>query len=191
MSEDVPPVYSPGEDTFLLIEVLAGYQGERSLEIGFGSGAVLASLMGRFSTVVGTDLISLEKARGVDSGGAAIILADRASCFRDGTFDLVCFNPPYLPSEGVEDRAVDGGLGGIEVPAAFLKEALRVLRADGRVLILLSDLGSVREFVLSAENQGLRVVEKARRRLFYETLVVFEVSRGQGTAELASPVPSC
>ncbi len=170
--------YVPSEDTALLIEVLSGFEGERCLEIGFGSGAVLASLSGRFSLSVGTDVMPLDQARESARGRAAgVILADRASCFRPGAFDLVAFNPPYLPSEGFQDRAVDGGEGGVEVSIKFLDDALRVLKKDGRIVLLLSDRGDLQRFLARSKTMGLSAVEKRRKRLFYETLVVYELSR--------------
>jgi release factor glutamine methyltransferase len=172
--------YVPSDDTALLIEVLSEYEGERCLEIGFGSGAVLASLSGRFSTAVGTDVASLDQARAAERGGTAgLILADRASCFRAGAFDLVAFNPPYLPSEELDDRAVDGGEGGIEIPIRFLDDALRVLRTGGKIVLLLSDRGDLQRFLARSKGMGLSAVEKRRKRLFYETLVVYELSRGR------------
>ena len=150
------------------------------MEIGFGSGAVLASLSERFSLSVGTDVMSLDQARETVWGGAAgVILADRASCFRPGEFDLVAFNPPYLPSEGFQDRTVDGGEDGVEVPIGFLEEALRVLRTDGRIVLLLSDRGDIQRFLTRSKSMGLSAVEKRRKRLFYETLVVYELSRAR------------
>ena len=152
------------------------YQGVRCLEIGFGSGAVLQSLLPRFKMVVGTDLVSVEQARAA-KGEAEVVLADRATCFRERTFDLVTFNPPYLPSETIEDRAVDGGKGGLQVPFSFLEEALRVLKLGGIVVLLLSDEADLDEFEAYCEKKGLRVEEKARQGLFFENLFVFEVSR--------------
>jgi release factor glutamine methyltransferase len=177
-SEQGSKTYLPSDDTALLIEVLSEYRGERCLEIGFGSGAVIASLSGRFSMVVGTDLMSLDQAKATNRGETAgVVLADRACCFRAGAFDLVAFNPPYLPSEGFEDRAVDGGEGGVEVPITFLVDALRVLRSDGKIVLLLSDHGDLQRFLASSRKLGLSVVEKRRKRLFYETLVVYEISK--------------
>lgn len=146
------------------------------MEIGFGSGVTLESVRSRFSRVVGTDIIPLKEAR-IARGGAELILADAASCFRPGSFDLIWFNPPYLPSDGIEDRAVDGGAGGIEVPTHFLDEALRVLREDGRILVLLSEEGDIGRFRNLCLDRGLSVQEKSRRKLFYETLVVYEIRR--------------
>ena len=177
---DDSKTYVPSDDTALLIEALSGLEGERCLEIGFGSGAVLASLSGRFSTAVGTDLAIPDRRGAAGGAGAAeVVLADRASCFRDGVFDLVAFNPPYLPSEGIRDRAVDGGEGGVEVPLGFLDEALRVLRREGKIFVLLSDGGDVRRFLAKAAQMRLSAVERRSKRLFYETLVVFELSRAE------------
>ena len=176
MTRDNTGVYLPSEDTATLARVLRTYGGRRCLEIGFGSGAVLDTLVTRFETVVGTDLVSLSQAVAAKRD-ADVILADRATCFRDGTFDLVTFNPPYLPSEGIEDRTVDGGKGGLEVPFYFLEEALRVLRQDGTIVMLLSDEADLEEFRAYCEVRGLRVIEKARTELFFENLFVFELTR--------------
>jgi release factor glutamine methyltransferase len=176
VTQDNTNVYLPSEDTSTLARTLRSYSGRRCLEIGFGSGAVLQSLVPRFEMVVGTDILSLEQAVAA-KGDAEVVLADRATCFRGGSFDLVAFNPPYLPSETIVDRTVDGGKGGLEVPFAFLEEALRVLKQDGAVVLLLSDEADLDEFRRRCEGKGLRVEEKGRTGLFFENLFVFEVRR--------------
>jgi len=170
-------VYLPSEDTATLARVLRAYSGERCLEIGFGSGVVLSSLLGRFGLVVGTDLLTLAQAAS-SKGDAEVVLADRATCFRDSMFDLVAFNPPYLPSGAIVDRTVDGGEGGLRVPFMFLDEALRVLRQEGSVVMLLSDEADLDSFKVECAKRGLVVSEKGRTPLFFENLVVFEVRRG-------------
>jgi release factor glutamine methyltransferase len=172
----VADVYPASEDTATLARVLRAYRGEVCLEIGFGSGAVLDSLLPRFGLVVGTDVLSVAQAVAA-KGEAEVIVADRATCFRDETFDLVAFNPPYLPSDGIADRAVDGGEGGIEVPLAFLNESLRVVRRDGVIVVLLSDEGDIDGFRTFCERKGLTFQEKGKTNLFFENLFVFELRR--------------
>jgi release factor glutamine methyltransferase len=167
-------IYLPSQDTATLARALRAYSGERFLEIGFGSGAVLASVLPRFGTVVGTDIVSVRQAASA-KGEAEVVVCDRATCFRPGCFDVVAFNPPYLPSETIEDRTVDGGAGGIDVPMAFLEEALRVLKPDGSVVLLLSNESDVEGFERACVKMGLRIAEKARTDLFFERLLVFEV----------------
>jgi release factor glutamine methyltransferase len=176
VTQDKTEVYLPSEDTATLARVLRSYRGGICLEIGFGSGAVLQSLTPRFEMVVGTDVLSVVQAVAA-KGDSEVVLADRATCFRAGVFDLVVFNPPYLPSETIEDRAVDGGEGGLQVPLAFLEEGLRVLKQDGAVVLLLSDEADLDEFRRLCEARRLKVEEKGRTDLFYENLFVFEVRR--------------
>ena len=177
MDADTTAMYLPSDDTALMIRALSPYRGGACLEIGFGSGAVLQSLMPRFSLVVGTDISGLDQAK-VARGSAEAVLSDRAGCFRESSFDTVAFNPPYLPSESIRDRSVDGGKGGVEVPIGFLEDALRVLRPDGRVLVLLSDQGDLAAFLAHCDSLGLSAREVDRERLFYESLVVYELRRG-------------
>jgi len=135
---------------------------------------------------VGTDLLSVAQAVAA-KGAAEALLADRATCFRGESFDLVVFNPPYLPSERIVDRAVDGGKGGLQVPFSFLEEALRVLKQEGAVVLLLSDEADLDDFRRLCEGRGLRVEEKGSTGLFYETLFVFEVRRARGSLRTSSP----
>lgn len=170
-------VYLPAEDTMALMRALRGYSGPSCLEIGFGSGVVLQSLAGRFETVVGTDVLTLGQARRAKSRGVELVLTDRARCFRDGVFDLVAFNPPYLPSEEPKDRTVDGGRGGIEVPLSFLREAMRVARPGGKVVFVMSDEADLEQFERDREAEGSPLVAKERSALFYESLVVYEAEK--------------
>ena len=100
-------------------------------------------------------------------------------------FDVVFFNPPYLPSEVMEDEAVDGGPTGVEVPVSFLEDGLRVLREGGVVVALLSTEGDVGSFLTRCASLGLLVDPIAEKRLFYETLSVFRIRRGRETGRAA------
>lgn len=170
--------YLPAQDTYILRDALVPFSGDSCLEIGFGSGAVLASVSGRFRLAVGTDIIGLKEAGLALGPQVELVIADRATCFRDGVFELVFFNPPYLPSWPIEDEAVDGGPTGIEVPVTFLEESLRVLREEGTIVALLSSEGDLESFLSHCSMLGLAVESVAEKRLFYETLSVLTIRRG-------------
>jgi len=172
--------YLPSEDTYLLRDSLEPFSGDSCLEMGFGSGAVLASVSKRFRLAVGTDVMGLEGASLALGSGGELVLADRAKCFRDGVFDLVFFNPPYLPSAQIEDLTVDGGPTGTEVAVSFLEEAMRALRDEGTVVALLSDEGDIGAFLSYCNSLGLAVESVAEKRVFYETLSVFTIRKGGG-----------
>jgi len=68
-----------------------------------------------------------------------------------GPFDLILFNPPYLPTapeERIDDwleYALDGGPTGRVVIERFIADAGRVLAPFGRVLLLVSSLTGLDE----------------------------------------------
>lgn len=166
--------YLASEDSALLRRTLEGRSGERCLEIGAGNGGNLTWLTGRFHLVVGTDLL-LPAMTDWKEAGANFVLADGASCLRDSAFDIVAFNPPYLPGP-TEDRAVDGG-NSLEVPKEFLREALRTAKRDGEVVFVLNDQAEVEEFRRIAEEGGFTLRTLASKRLFYEELTAYSASR--------------
>ncbi|MDV3243794.1 MAG: methyltransferase domain-containing protein [Nitrososphaerales archaeon] len=170
--------YLSSEDSALLRSVLTRYAGEACLEIGAGNGGGLVELARGFGLVVGSDLLR-PSTDSWKQAGADFVLADAASCFREGAFDMVTFNPPYVPSVGIEDVAVDGGAGGAEVLNHFLGEAMRAVRGDGRIVMLLSSDNPVESIAQECERRGFVMKSLSERRLFYETLAVCEVSRLQ------------
>lgn len=171
------PRYLPAEDTELLVESLKEAKGGACLEIGFGSGAAISSVADRFGVAAATDLLDVEQAAMARRKGVDLVIADRARCFRDSSFDLVFSNPPYLPSDSIEDRSVDGGPTGIEVPIRFVEEGARVMKQEGAMLVLLSDKGDLAGFEKGCESMGLKTEEISRRRVFYENLAVFRLER--------------
>ena len=166
--------YLASEDSALLRRALEGRTGERFLEIGAGNGGNLVQLSGRFRLVVGTDLVRPAMADWKGSG-ADFVLADGAACLRGGAFDVVAFNPPYLPVP-VEDRAVDGGAS-LEVPKQFLREALRVAKKDGDVVFVLNDEANLEDFGRLAREEGFTLRPLFSKRVFFEELTAYSASR--------------
>ena len=165
--------YLSSDDSRLLRSVLSRYSGGTCLEIGAGNGGGLEVLSKSFRLAVGTDLQPPTELHGLEP--SQFVLADSASCFREESFDLVAFNPPYVPSDVIEDRTTDGGKGGIEVAVRFLQDAIRVLRRQGNILLVLSSdnpLTPIEEF---CNRNGLSIRLLERMPLFYETLCVYEI----------------
>ncbi len=169
--------YASSQDTELLRRTLRDYHGSHALEIGFGNGSVIEELRKNFEFVAGTEVV-LPREMAVPTGrDCGMVVADRATCFRSSIFDLVVFNPPYLPSGAIEDITVDGGPGGIEIPLLFLDEAVRVLGRGGSILVVLSSDGDLTMFEESCRSRKLQVRIVTERDLFYETLHVYEMKR--------------
>lgn len=162
--------YISSDDSRFLREALKDYSGEKCLEIGAGNGGSLLELRKNFDMIVGTDICR----PGMDdwkSNGLNFILADRASCIRPSTFDLVAFNPPYLTGK-VTDNAVDGGEN-LEVPRGFLEDAIMAVKITGKILFLLNDEADIEVFGALCQKSGFVLHKLATRRVFYEELCLY------------------
>jgi len=166
--------YIASEDSALLRKVLRAYSGRSALEIGAGNGGNLVVLANGFETAVGTDIV-MPGMTDWGTWGADFLIADGASCLRAGSFDLVVFNPPYLPVEVADDPSTEGGAG-LEVPLRFLREALRMVKRTGRIVMLLNDQASIGEFEVECSHHGFRLTRVAKQHIFFEELSVYEAS---------------
>jgi len=150
MHYDPCQVYQPEADTYLLLDAaLADVRpGDRVLEAGTGSGFIARELA-KVTGVVATD-ISPHAAICAHGEGVEVVRCDLFAAIR-GTFDLVIFNPPYLPTEPHEriddwlEYALDGGRTGRMVIERFAEHVGRVLSPGGRVLLLVSSLTGLGE----------------------------------------------
>jgi release factor glutamine methyltransferase len=154
-----PEVYAPAEDTWLLLRAAEKEyrDGERVLEIGCGSGSIAGALCRR-ARVIATD-INPHAVKAARDSGVEVIRTDLFSGICS-TFDLVLFNPPYLPTspdERVDDwleYALDGGPDGRAVVRRFLSGVGRVLAPGGRVLLLVSSLTGLQEVFILIRHAG-------------------------------------
>jgi len=182
-----PGVYPPSEDTFLLFAAAEReYQGaERVLEVGCGSGYISSRLQagrsGGRSGILASD-INPYALRAARDAGLDAVRADLLSGIR-GPFDLVIFNPPYLPTSP-EDRlddwleyALDGGPDGRAVIARFIEDVGRVLAWGGRFLLLVSSLTGIREVRSLLDYAGYSNEVVLKERIEGEDLLVIRAWR--------------
>jgi methylase of polypeptide subunit release factors len=171
--------YLASEDSAFLRDALRPYAGQTCLEIGTGNAGNLIELAQRFRTVVGTDLVRPLMADWM-AKGANFVLADGSSCLRDSCVDLVAFNPPYLREEGTGDRTVEGGVE-LEAPRRFLEDALRVVKQEGKIVLLLNGDADLEKFWPLCARRGFGLKRLATRHLFFEELSAYEASEVPAT----------
>jgi len=94
-----------------------------------------------------------------------------------GKFNLIIFNPPYLPEDpkGLEPEvsklATTGGKNGNELILKFLREAKKYLEKDGKIFLLTSSLTPKMNF----KKLGYKSKLLEKEKLFYEQLFVWEL----------------
>ncbi len=179
-------VYPVSEDTVLLAENIDIASGKRVLEMGCGTGYVSlrAALLG--ADVEGVDInrdavaLSRENARRNGITTASFYVSDMFENVK-GTYDVILFNPPYLPSEDIEKKAYDacwdGGRDGREVSARFIEGVAKHLAPGGVVYLLQSSLCKPKYSISQLGSQGFKVTEVASKDLFFEELVILRAQR--------------
>ncbi|MFH1836160.1 MAG: HemK2/MTQ2 family protein methyltransferase [Methanobacteriota archaeon] len=174
-------VYEPAEDSTLLAKTIIINNKETLLDVGTGSGFVALSAAGRTAKVLGVDIDpeAIDCARGNalnnDIDNAEFCVSDLFENV-EGKFDVITFNPPYLPSGGVEDNAVDGGENGIELVERFLTQVSDYLNPGGRVYLLVSSLNNIEKVGKMFEEKRFTTKTAAEEKLFFETLYVIQAS---------------
>jgi release factor glutamine methyltransferase len=166
--------YSPAEDTFFLAEHIAKERGQAALDIGTGSGYLRKILEKNFAVVVATDIDFFA----LKSQGNArnLICCDGASAI-GAKFDLVVCNLPYLPSENIQDRTVDGGPEGLAVPLQIIESASSCLKLGAKMLMLTSSLANYEKMIEETKKKGLAVRILAKKKIFFEELIVLEATK--------------
>ncbi|CAJ37448.1 HemK2/MTQ2 family protein methyltransferase [Methanocella arvoryzae] len=175
-------VYDPGDDSFLLVEAALKdiRAGEKVLEVGTGSG-VVSFFVKDVTRVIATDInpIACQNAR---LNGVEVVRTDLFSGIC-GQFDVIIFNPPYLPTSEDEkldtwlNRAFDGGPDGRDVIRQFLAGVKRILPIGGRVLTVFSSLTDIDAVAELYRQHGFSVETVAREKVPFEVLVVFKCVR--------------
>ena len=164
--------YPPSEDTFFLADHIAGERGRAALDIGCGSGYLAGVLAPNFDLVVGTD-IDYDVLRTQTYRVRNAVCCSGSDALRMG-FDLVVCNLPYLATDRIDDAATDGGPGGLEVPGRILGSAAGCIARGGKFVFVTSSLSDYGSLIEHAGRLGLRAHIAARKRLFFEELILVE-----------------
>ncbi len=177
-------VYEPSEDSFLLADAALSEikDSERLLEVGCGSGIVAAVIKANTKAKIAGIDINPDAAKCTKENGIDAIRGDLLSCIK-GKFDMIIFNPPYLPTSEEErtggwlNTALDGGCDGRRIIDRFLEEAGRCLDGKGKLLLLVSSLSGIEKVKSKMEALGYTVEIKSQERFMFETLAVIVATK--------------
>ena len=137
-------IYELREDSYHLEEQVKKYSKEKSfLDKGVANGIQsLSALKAGAKSVLAVD-IQLDVINFLKNKGIPAIQSDIFSNIKENQkFDLIAFNPPYLPKDKKEDREssiiTSGGKKGDEIILRFLEQAPKHLTKNGKILIVIS-----------------------------------------------------
>lgn len=180
-------VYSPREDSYLLQKwVKKSCSGKKVLDMGTGSGvqAITAALNGAVK-VVGVDVDDKAIKEASDNALKKNVLVDfRKGCLfesikKDEVFDIILFNPPYLPYDELAGEEIDvsGGKKGNELTIKFLKKAKPYLVYTGKIFLILSSISNIFETLAYAGSisYDYRIIDELS--LGFETLYCVEFTK--------------
>ncbi len=173
LSED--EYYPPSEDTFFLADHIKNESGESALDIGTGSGYLASILEKSFSLVIGTDLIFnvLRKRVYFTTNNVCCNGADAIN----QQFDLIVCNMPYLNTDEISDVRTDGGKDGLEIPMKIIDSAKPRIKPGGKLIYVTSSLSDFKKLVSYTELNGFDVSILAKKKLFFEELLLVEATR--------------
>lgn len=183
-----PDTLVPRPDTETVVEAALALLADRAaplriLDLGTGSGAILAALLTELPHAfgIGVDL-SVDAARTACDNLARLGLSSRsavvAGCWGEalaGGFDLLVSNPPYIPTAhlaGLDAEvrlhdpplALDGGADGLNAYRAIAGQAVRLL-APGGILVLELGIGQEEAVAQLLRAAGLALAGRARADL--------------------------
>ncbi|MFQ5761599.1 MAG: HemK2/MTQ2 family protein methyltransferase [Candidatus Bathyarchaeia archaeon] len=144
-------VYYPAEDSYLLLDHVNVEPGQKVLDMGCGCGVLSLEAARQGGWVVAVD-VNPQAARATKANAKLNDLADRIdvvggdlfTVFTNSVvFDVVIFNPPYLPRGPWEEsvalhKSWCGGASGKELTNRFLHGVKRHIRMGSSVLIVQS-----------------------------------------------------
>jgi len=169
-------VYSPREDSYLLLDAVKSLnvQGKTILDIGTGSGilSLYCALLGADVTAADIDGEAVQFVAGAAERAGAELRTVKSDLFANisGKFDVILFNPPYLPSEDLKDRTVDGGPEGRVLIDRFLNDLSTHMKTKGVAYLLVSSLNNPSS--IERAHPEYEFASAAKQSLFFEEIQV-------------------
>lgn len=174
-------IYPPAEDSYLLEEQVKKFaKGKSFLDMGAGSGIQSkAAKSVHASSVLSCDInksaVSHLKSLGINSVQSNLFQKIKIK------FDIIAFNPPYLPRDKQEPKdsqlATTGGKRGDEIIIKFLKQSVKHLNPHGIILLVLSSLTPKNKILPLLKKLKLKYSVLSSKKMFMEELFVWKINQ--------------
>ena len=178
-------IYVPAEDSYLMSNVLKKEIPKlikqnpdlKFLEIGCGSGIQLETAFSSgvkkeniFSVDINPQAVNHCKKLGFNVIKSGLFKEIK----KEKKFDIIIFNPPYLPTNKKEPKNsrinTTAGKKGNEIIIRFLNQAKKHLNNKGKIFLITSSLSEDIDF----KSLGYKAKEISTKNLFFEKLICWE-----------------
>ena len=183
-------VYKPSDDTFLIADNLEVKDQAKVLDVGTGCGILAVLVAEKAHKVVATDAnpyaVQCAELNSKLNSFLDKIEVRQGRLFEavkpDEKFDLIIFNPPYLPVREDEERswieaAWSGGPDGRRVTNEFVSKAPEHLEEGGVIVLLQSTISDTGETRSTLEKVGLKTRILAEKKLDFESIFLIEARK--------------
>jgi len=186
-------IYEPSDDSYLLQKHIHKYSHGDVLDMGSGSGILAFEAAETADFVIAADISDYAVRyikKQIKEKGLKNVKAMKTDLFSNikGRFDLIIFNPPYLPMDKREPEPsrvhTTGGKKGYELIVKFINELESHLKDNGKALIIFSDLTSKEKVDEAIFNNCLEFEIIDKQKLFFERLFVYLIKRSKLLEEL-------
>ena len=177
-------VYQPREDSWLMADQVRVFAKGVVLDMGTGSGIQAETALEKpevkkvYAVDINPEAVKQCKKR-IKKRKLVCLKSDLFSAFKGKLkiqFDVIIFNPPYLPKDkGKSDIALIGGKKGYETIQRFLAEAPKFIKPDGVILLLFSSLTHRHVVEDLIKKNGFKFKQLASSRQFFEELFVYSL----------------
>ena len=184
-------VYNPSDDSYLLADNLTVKKGDFVLEIGTGCG-----LLSNIAAMKGARVISLDiSPHAINcakynselnnlNDEIDLIIGDLFSPFKNTLkFDLIIFNPPYLPDDNKNDdiivKAWSGGQTGNEIILKFLENLQHYMRLETLTQIIISSLSDTEKIYDKIKELSFNFKIIAEEKHFFEKIILLELKKSE------------
>jgi release factor glutamine methyltransferase len=190
-----PEVYEPAEDTFQILDAIKISPKEKVFELGTGCGIIALHCAYLGANVVCSDInpysIEITQKNFIANkhllkGNLDIRYGDLFSVLHSKElFDVIIFNPPYLPTRDNErigktgwfDAATDGGPTGLEIIKRFIENVERYLFPSGKSYLIISSLSKNDKVQQIFSNSNLKYKIESRKLYDDECLYVYSLQK--------------
>ena len=171
-------VYLPAEDSFLLKDWVKKIADGDVLDMGTGTGIQAFAAAKKAKKVIAVD----KDPNAIDYCNNAFhsfknLEFKQSDLFSNvtGKFDVIIFNPPYLP-ESKYDKEIDvtGGKHGWETIETFLKQAKDYLKPRGLILMVFSSYTDRNKVLEIAKENMFKPKLLQKKHISFEDLYVYE-----------------